>query len=108
MASVVYLKTHMVHTLMHPVQTTAGASIRAWALSDSKSSVKIQTTAVTAIRAWAFSDAGRSEQGGCDGDSTRKRDRENEPMRGDDRGRLSNEITGVLVRGLLALIGCRK
>jgi hypothetical protein len=86
MASVAYLKTHMVHTLLHHVwiivQTTMAAAIRAWAFSDSTSIVKFQTTMATAIRAWAFSDAGRSEQGGRNGDLTRKRDRENKLMKG--------------------------
>jgi hypothetical protein len=35
----------------------------------------------------ALSDAGRSEQGRRDGDSARKRDREDEPMRGDNGGK---------------------
>jgi hypothetical protein len=54
MASVAYLKTHTVHTLLRHVwiivQTTA-AAIRAWAFNDSKSIVKIQTTATAAVRA---------------------------------------------------------
>jgi hypothetical protein len=112
MESVAYLKTHMVHTLLcHvwiTVQTTAATAIRAWAFNDSMSIVKIQTMTATAVRTWEFSDAGRSEQGGCDGDSTTKRDRENEPMSGGDGGRSGNGITGVLAEGLLSLIGRHK